>query len=374
MPCGGGDEFDKKLQAEIQRQIAKKKVEGHREYKLLLLGTGESGKSTILKQMQIIYGKEFEDVDFRKGYTTLVYQNLLRPLRLLYEASSELGVPIGGGIMSKVAAIAAVRDEDFKALTAADAQTMAEFWANPDVQTIYGRKNEFYLPDSCKYFFAHIGRIATAGYVPAVDDIVRTRQATTGIHEYAFDIQDKNIMFRMIDVGGQRSERRKWIHCFEHVTSIIFIVASSEYDQHLVEDANMNRMEESVALFQTIVQYQWFKRATFILFLNKMDLLAEKITSGKSDFKKFFPKSPEPFNTPFDGDASSVTDVTRFITTMYEERAVEEEAEVVAGGGPKKGKVYTHSTQATDTDQIEKIFSGVKKTIMANALSSYNIT
>jgi hypothetical protein len=135
------------------------------------------------------------------------------------------------GIMSKVAAIAAVRDEDFKALTAADAQTMAEFWANPDVQTIYGRKNEFYLPDSCKYFFAHIGRIATAGYVPAVDDIVRTRQATTGIHEYAFDIQDKNIMFRMIDVGGQRSERRKWIHCFEHVTSIIFIVASSEYDQ-----------------------------------------------------------------------------------------------------------------------------------------------
>ena len=45
---------------------------------------------------------------------------------------------------------------------------------------------------------------------------------------------------------------------------------------------------------------------------------------------------------------------------------MEEEAEVVAGGGPKKGKVYTHSTQATDTDQIEKIFSGVKKTIMAN--------
>jgi GTPase SAR1 family protein len=209
--------------------------------------------------------------------------------------------------------------------------------------------------------------------VPAVDDIVRTRQATTGIHEYAFDIQDKNIMFRMIDVGGQRSERRKWIHCFEHVTSIIFIVASSEYDQHLVEDVNMNRMEESVALFQTIVQYQWFRKATFILFLNKMDLLEEKVTGGKCEFKKFFSKSPEPYNTPFEGDSASVTDVTRFITTMYEERAYEEE-DATAAGGVKKGKVYTHSTQATDTDQIEKIFSGVKKTIMANALSSYNIT
>ena len=39
----------------------------------------------------------------------------------------------------------------------------------------------------------------------------------------------------MVDVGGQRSERRKWIHCFENVTSIMFLVALSEYDQVLVE-------------------------------------------------------------------------------------------------------------------------------------------
>lgn len=43
---------------------------------------------------------------------------------------------------------------------------------------------------------------------------------------------------RMVDVGGQRSERRKWIHCFENVTSIIFLVALSEYDQILFESEN----------------------------------------------------------------------------------------------------------------------------------------
>lgn len=43
---------------------------------------------------------------------------------------------------------------------------------------------------------------------------------------------------RMVDVGGQRSERRKWIHCFENVTSIIFLVALSEYDQILFESDN----------------------------------------------------------------------------------------------------------------------------------------
>ena len=45
----------------------------------------------------------------------------------------------------------------------------------------------------------------------------------------------------MVDVGGQRSERRKWIHCFENVTSIIFLVALSEYDQILFESDNEAR-------------------------------------------------------------------------------------------------------------------------------------
>ena len=43
--------------------------------------------------------------------------------------------------------------------------------------------------------------------------------------------------FRVVDVGGQRSERKKWIHCFEDVTAILFFVALSEYDMTLREDA-----------------------------------------------------------------------------------------------------------------------------------------
>ena len=49
------------------------------------------------------------------------------------------------------------------------------------------------------------------------------------------------VCFRMFDVGGQRSERKKWIHCFEGVTAIIFIVALSEYDLTLAEDQEMVR-------------------------------------------------------------------------------------------------------------------------------------
>ncbi len=92
----------------------------------------------------------------------------------------------------------------------------------------------------------------------------------------------------MFDVGGQRSERRKWIHCFEDVTSIIFLAALSEFDQVLAESETDNRMEESVALFSSIMKYPWFKNASVILFLNKNDLLEEKIK--KSNLKDFFPE------------------------------------------------------------------------------------
>lgn len=55
----------------------------------------------------------------------------------------------------------------------------------------------------------------------------------------------------MVDVGGQRSERRKWIHCFENVTSIIFLVALSEYDQILFESENEVRKLQSISKTST---------------------------------------------------------------------------------------------------------------------------
>lgn len=91
----------------------------------------------------------------------------------------------------------------------------------------------------------------------------------------------------MVDVGGQRSERRKWIHCFENVTSIIFLAVLSEYDMLLFETSE-NRMEESKALFKTIITYPWFQNSSIILFLNKKDIYEEKILT--SHIIDYFPE------------------------------------------------------------------------------------
>ncbi len=83
-------------------------------------------------------------------------------------------------------------------------------------------------------FVEDIDRIWADGYVPNDQDLLRSRLRTTGITETIFDLGQ--LTYRMFDVGGQRSERKKWIHCFENVNCLLFLVAISGYDQCLVED------------------------------------------------------------------------------------------------------------------------------------------
>jgi hypothetical protein len=87
---------------------------------------------------------------------------------------------------------------------------------------LFARRNEFQLSDSTPFFFENLAHVVAPDYVPTDQCILRARQPTTGIHEITL-VLDKAV-FRVLDVGGQRSERRKWIHCFENITSVIFIV------------------------------------------------------------------------------------------------------------------------------------------------------
>ncbi len=117
---------------------------------------------------------------------------------------------------------------------------------------------------------------------------MHSRKATRGIHEYTIDI--KGVPFRFVDVGGQRSQRQKWFQCFDEVTSILFLISSSAFDQTLLEDRVTNRLVESVNIFDTIVNNRCFRQVSIILFFNKTDLLIEKIK--EKSIKDYFPEFP----------------------------------------------------------------------------------
>jgi hypothetical protein len=79
-----------------------------------------------------------------------------------------------------------------------------------------------------------LDRLFASDYVPIDQDILRSRVKTSGISEATFT--HDLYTYRIFDVGGQRSERKKWIHCFENVNGLLFVIAISGYDQCLVED------------------------------------------------------------------------------------------------------------------------------------------
>jgi guanine nucleotide-binding protein G(i) subunit alpha len=117
------------------------------------------------------------------------------------------------------------------------ADAVRGLWRDPGVREAVRRSREFQLNDSAVYYFNSIDRMAAPGYLPTDQDILRSRVKTTGITETTFKVGD--LTYKLFDVGGQRSERKKWIHCFENVTALVFLVSLSEYDQMLYEDESV---------------------------------------------------------------------------------------------------------------------------------------
>jgi guanine nucleotide-binding protein G(i) subunit alpha len=117
------------------------------------------------------------------------------------------------------------------------ADAVRGLWQDAGVREAVSRSREFQLNDSAVYYFNAIDRMASSGYMPTDQDILRSRVKTTGITETTFKVGE--LTYKLFDVGGQRSERKKWIHCFENVTALVFLVSLSEYDQMLYEDESV---------------------------------------------------------------------------------------------------------------------------------------
>ncbi|KAL7982789.1 hypothetical protein Chor_005192 [Crotalus horridus] len=199
-----------------------------------------------------------------------------------------------------------------------------------------------------------LDRIAHISYIPTQQDVLRTRVKTTGIVETHFTFKDLHFkdffwlfFYRMFDVGGQRSERKKWIHCFEGVTAIIFCVALSDYDLVLAEDEEMNRMHESMKLFDSICNNKWFTDTSIILFLNKKDLFEEKIK--RSPLTICYPEYP---------GSNTYEEAAAYIQCQFEDLNKRKDTK----------EIYTHFTCATDTKNVQFVFDAVTDVIIKNNL------
>jgi len=320
---------------------AKAKLET--QVKVLLLGSGDSGKSTILKQMRLIHNVAFspQELEF---YRQLVFNNLTHGMKALLDAMEDMELEVSEDNQPHIQLVEDAPDlKDSQTFPQDYYQPLKSLWQDENVQKGYLRGNEAALPDNLSYFYSDLDRLFSPEFFPTEQDIIRCRARTIGITETMFKLRSNELL--MVDVGGQKSERRKWIHCFQDVTTILFLVSLSGYDQCLVEDKDANQMQDAMTIWDSICHSQWFRQTSIILFLNKTDIFAEKIQH--SDIKTHFPDyEGEP------GDVNAGREYFRQRFTKLSRKS--------GHGQTREREIYVHFTNATDTALLRVVMAAVE--------------
>lgn len=344
----------------LDKKMAGQKARTENVHKLLLLGAGESGKSTLFKQMVMIYGTPEErgmSDDYRETYTEFVLSNVWQNAQVLATQSEEFGPA------ETVEGKAAVQffeekevenpiPDEFTSFTEETETHLRNLWKDEGIQKCYSNRAQFQLNDSAKYFFDQLDTLCQTRYIPSLEDILRVRIRTTGIVQHDFTIE--GVKFQMYDVGGQRNERKKWINCFEDVQAVLFVAAISEFDQMLYEEHTTNRMSEALSLFAEISNASYFANSSIILFLNKQDLFKVKIAT------KNITDSSCPELRQFPGNCRDFKETSTYVQQCFVSKYK------VPYGSNKQ--LYCHITCATDTNNIKYVFNDVKNIMIHMAL------
>jgi len=333
-------EIEKQLKADIR--VEEKNV------KILILGTGDSGKTTFTKQLTCLHGVLSKET--LESYSFILKDLALRGAQTLINCAEETGV------LPKEHTEKAKNILEAQVLTpqiAADIQTVT---TDPVLVQLLDSKGESLQMQGgvsgCKYYWSNADRYAADNFTPTQEDYFKARIKTTGIVESTFSVSGTN--FTIVDVGGQRSERKKWLHCFGSVDAIIFLAAINEYDMVLEEDETENRLVESIKLWRALTNAPFFKGIPFILFLNKSDLFLDKLP--KVPLQEIFADYPSFHSSPAVAGMSDFEKGWRFIKEQY--------AKYFAGTS-----FYAHTTCAIDTESCKKVFKSVQDQMFRAAMT-----
>lgn len=204
----------RKVSRGIDRMLREQRRDLQQTHRLLLLGAGESGKSTIVKQMRILHVNGFNPEE-KKQKILDIRKNVKDAIVTIISAMSTIIPPVPLANPENqfrsdyIKSIAPITDFEY---SQEFFDHVKKLWDDEGVKACFERSNEYQLIDCAQYFLERIDSVSLVDYTPTDQDLLRCRVLTSGIFETRFQVDKVN--FHMFDVGGQRDERRKWIQCF----------------------------------------------------------------------------------------------------------------------------------------------------------------
>eukprot|EP00924_Labyrinthula_sp_SR-Ha-C_P004535 snap_masked-scaffold_1-processed-gene-3.20-mRNA-1 protein AED:1.00 eAED:1.00 QI:0/-1/0/0/-1/1/1/0/356 len=127
-----------------------------------------------------------------------------------------------------------------------------------------------------EYFVHRISEIFSSKYIPTQSNILRTRVKTAGRFEVVVstNFADEE-QFKLVDVGGGRTERKKWRMIAQDAHIIVF--CASALDLH--KDAT-----RTLRIFRDYLQRVHQRGAKLILLLSHTDALSEEV--GEDEYQE----------------------------------------------------------------------------------------
>lgn len=225
-------------------------------------------------------------------------------------------------------------------------------WRDNRIQAMLCRRKTR-LEDSAGFFLDSIDRLSVRDYEPTDEDVLRARLRTLDIQEHDLVVDDDTDApkWKIFDVGGSRTQRHAWLPYFDQVNAVIFLAPISCFDERLLEDPRVNRLEDSFILWKAICSSKLLSRTILILFLNKMDILEQKIRNGVT-VKRFLPSY---------GDRPNETnDVVKYLRQKFKD--------TVRYCSPEPRVCHIYPTSVIDTKNMSVTLISVRDGILREYL------
>lgn len=239
------------------------------------------------------------------------------------------------------------------------APTMQGLWRDPQVRKRLQEKR-LRLEESSGFYLDEIPRITAKKYIPTDPDVLKARLKTMGVVEHTFSIpsgSNRGVEWKIYDVGGARNQRQAWAPYFEDVNAIIFLAPISVFDQVLAEDPRVNRLEDSLLLWKSVVSNKLLANVNIVLFLNKCDLLQAKLEAGVRLNHHMISYGDRP------NDYDSVSKYFRNKFGVIHQSYTPN----------KERELYIHFTAVTDTRKTATIISAVRDIIIKGNLRNMRL-
>ncbi|KAJ7109878.1 guanine nucleotide binding protein, alpha subunit [Mycena epipterygia] len=239
------------------------------------------------------------------------------------------------------------------------APCMQDMWRDPNVRQRL-REKRIRLEESSGFYLDEIPRITAKKYIPTDADVLKARLKTMGVVEHTFSISsgsNRGVQWKIYDVGGSRNQRQAWAPYFDEINAIIFLAPISAFDQVLAEDPHVNRVEDSLQLWQAVVSNKLLAKVNIVLFLNKCDLLQAKLDAGVRLNHHMISYG----DRPNDYDSVSKYFRNKFGALHH------------AVTPNKERELYIHLTAVTDTRRTATIISNVRDIIIKGNLKTMKL-